>query len=356
MTHACFRRISCGVLLLPAVYLPAGEVKAETAEATLKSRERAVLMGPETSRATLLPGASNPPAPPPAVPQISEQDGAPISTPQSMSVSLSEIASRVGGPQSKLSSGVLDFWVEGRFEPYEAGTVQRRIESGSMSVVSAGTSYKFGPDIMFGALASLDQGSLEDMRSRADVETSGWAAGPFASVRFGGGVVLDGRVAWGDGSLEERQAGGSAGAGYDRTLVKGSLRGTRDISGWSVTPMVGVTYLEESPSTAGETAGAVTRDGRVEVTPEVKKRIPISSSAFVEPSFAAGAFLPLDAEHHFGTALPQADDVQLKAEAGMAVGVTDGVSVKAQGGVETTGPQTPDVWSGRLQLNMPLGK
>ncbi len=346
------------VLLLPALCLclPAGSALGQSAGATLKAREKAVLMGQGTPRATLLPGQGGAASPPPQ-PQISEDGAASPAAPQSMSVSVSEIASRVGGPQSKLSSGILDFWVEGRYEPYEAGSVQRRLESGSMSVVSAGTSYKLGPDIMIGALASLDQGTLDDLRSGADVETSGWVAGPFASVRLGGGVVFDGRVAWGDGSLEETHGGAASSGAYERTLIKGSLRGGRDISGWTVTPMVGVTYIEESPVGGSERAeSTANRDGRVEFTPEVKKRVPISSSVFVEPSFAAGAFVPID-EKQGGAALPSAADVQLKAEAGMAVGVTDGVTVKAQGGVETTaGPQAPDVWSGRLQLNMPLGK
>lgn len=225
-----------------------------------------------------------------------------------------------------------------------------------MSLVSAGTSYKLGPDIMIGALASLDQGSLSEQRLGSEAETSGWAAGPFASVRFGGGVVFDGRVAWGDGSLEER--GGAVlprGAAYGRTLVKGALRGTRDVAGWSLTPMVGFTLVEEAP--LGEVA-AVTRDGKVEVTPELKRRMPLSSSVYVEPSFAAGAFLPLGGELDASApfVVPSAADVHLKASAGVAVGVTDGVTVKAQGGVETAGPELPDIWSGRLQLNMPLGK
>jgi hypothetical protein len=50
-------------------------------------------------------------------------------------------------------------------------------------------------------------------------------------------------------------------------------------------------------------------------------------------------------------------DMQLKAEAGVAYGVKDGSSLQATGGVESgTTSATPQNWSGRLQLNVPLGK
>jgi hypothetical protein len=49
--------------------------------------------------------------------------------------------------------------------------------------------------------------------------------------------------------------------------------------------------------------------------------------------------------------------VQMKAEAGVAMGVKDGLNVEAKGGVETSAtPDTRDTWSGRFQLNMPLNK
>jgi len=46
----------------------------------------------------------------------------------------------------------------------------------------------------------------------------------------------------------------------------------------------------------------------------------------------------------------------LKAEAGVAVGVKDGSSLQATGGVEGGSETTSETWSGRLQLNVPLGK
>ena len=166
--------------------------------------------------------------------------------------------------------------------------------------------------------------------------------------------MFDGRMAWGDGTLEERgHVVTSYDGAFDRTLVKGALRGARDVGGWSLTPVFGFTLIEELAS--GDVR-ALSREGRVDVTPELKRRLPVSSSLYLEPSVAAGAFLSLGGERDAYLVIPSARDVQLKASAGLAMGVTDGMTVKAQGGVETAGPELPDIWSGRLQLNMPLGK
>ncbi len=49
-------------------------------------------------------------------------------------------------------------------------------------------------------------------------------------------------------------------------------------------------------------------------------------------------------------------DLHLKAEAGVALGVKDGSRLEATGGVESAGTTAPETWTGRLQLNVPLGK
>jgi hypothetical protein len=48
--------------------------------------------------------------------------------------------------------------------------------------------------------------------------------------------------------------------------------------------------------------------------------------------------------------------MHLKAEAGVAVGVKEGSSLQATGGVESPATAAPETWTGRLQLNVPLGK
>jgi hypothetical protein len=277
-----------------------------------------------------------------------------------LSVSVSEIAAG-SDPTKKQEPGILDFWFEGRYQPYEAADVTGVPMDGNMSVMYAGTKYMFGPDIMIGALAQFDATQETAIKTRGSMSGSGWMTGPYTSVRFGPGVVFDGRMAWGtaetDGGYLE-----NGGETSERRLVRGTLRGSKQIEGWTVTPSIGMSYLEDSPlnqnSDSAETASTVGQ-GRLEVMPEIKRRFPVNDTTFVEPRAAAGGFVAFDDLSKLNHAIPYGEipDVQMKAEAGVAMGVKDGLNVEAKGGVETSAtPDTRDTWSGRLQLNMPLSK
>jgi hypothetical protein len=186
---------------------------------------------------------------------------------------------------------------------------------------------------------------------------TGWMAGPYMSMKFGSGVVFDGRAAWGttDNAVPGLEAGD---AESERRLVRAKLTGTRQIEGWKVAPSLGLVYLEDAvrDGESGETKAAGT--GRVELLPEVSRRFEVDGDTFVEPRAAVGGFVGFD---DLGALEPMVmtgseGDLYLKAEAGVAVGVRDGSRLEATGGVESSSTTTPENWTGRLQLNVPLGK
>ncbi len=270
------------------------------------------------------------------------------------SVSLSELAAAMNLGQ-KHDPSILDFWFEGRYTSYD---LEQRRDDGNFSVMYFGTRYMLGPDIMLGYLAQFDQAG-EETRANGSLFASGWMAGPYMSVRFGQGVVFDGRAAWG---TAENLPNGIVldTASADRKLVRGTLRGTRQIGGWTVAPSVGLSYVEDTP----ERLSAVLPDaspagtGRLDILPELKRRFDLDSSTYVEPHLAAGGILSFDDMNRLGPrGLTMTDpDLHWKAEAGVAVGVKDSMSLQATGGVETGGAAAADTWSGKLRLNMPLGK
>ena len=262
--------------------------------------------------------------------------------PASISVSISELAAAANAGQVK-EPGIVDFWLEGHYRPYEVGEGGPDQRDGTLSVMYGGTKYMLGPDIMVGALAQVD---TANELGRADaLSASGWMAGPYASVRFGPGIIFDGRVAWGSGQVEGGQS--------ERRLLKGSIRGERALGDWTVVPRVGVSYAEDVP-VAGEGSDAAVGQGRIELMPQLKRRYESSSGTFIEPRASAGAFLAFDDLGQLNPALEGAADLRMKAEAGVGVGVKDGLSEQATGGVEGSGTAAEEVWSGRFQLNMPL--
>jgi hypothetical protein len=273
------------------------------------------------------------------------------------SVSLSEITAAAQSGQVP-QPGLVDLWLEGRMENYATGDINAGVSNGNLGVLYLGTRTMVGPDILVGGLAQLDRGIESVGLGEAQMAATGWMAGPYMSMKLGSGVVFDGRAAWG----ETENAVPGIGAGdseTERRLVRAKLTGTREVEGWKVAPSLGLIYLEDAvpDEASGEAKAAGT--GRVELLPEVSRRFEVGGDAFVEPRAAVGGFVGFDklgALEPMVTTDTAAADLHLKAEAGVAVGVKDGSRLEATGGVESGGEAAPESWSGRLQLNVPLGK
>ena len=272
------------------------------------------------------------------------------------SVSLSEIAAATNGGKAS-DPGIVDFWLEGRMQNYAAISFDMGTSDGNLGILYLGTRSMVGPDIMIGALAQVDRGVETGKYNVSEMAASGWMAGPYMSMKLGSGVVFDGRAAW--GATENVIAGSSIDdAQTARRLVRGKLTGTREVSGWSVAPSVGLVYVEDAVRDSATGAIKAAGTGKVEVLPEVSRRFAIGDETFIEPRAAVGAFVGFDEFSALNPTVPAArpTDVQLKAEAGLAVGVKDGSSLQATGGIESGSTTTPENWTGRLQLNVPLGK
>jgi hypothetical protein len=271
------------------------------------------------------------------------------------SVSLSDITA-ASDPSKKPGPGLVDLWLEGRMERYEASSADAGTSNGNLGILYLGTRSMLGPDVIIGALAQLDRGIETPKYGGAEMAATGWLVGPYLSMNLGSGVVFDGRAAWGETEnaipgpdLSDRQ--------IDRRLVRAKLTGTRQVEGWTFAPSLALVYLEDAvrDGESGETKAAGT--GKVELLPEVSRRFEAGGDTFIEPRAAIGGYLGFD---EFSALSPivtteGAADLHLKAEAGVAVGVKDGSSVQATGGVESGGAATPESWTGRLQFNVPLG-
>jgi hypothetical protein len=251
---------------------------------------------------------------------------------------------------------MVDLWLEGRMENYEA-SADTGISSGNLGVIYLGTRTMLGPDILVGGLAQLDRGTESPEFGESHMAATGWMAGPYMSMKLASGVTFDGRAAWGE--TENAAAGFELDEGSsERRLVRAKLTGTRQVEGWKVAPSLGLVYLEDAvrDGETGETKAAGT--GRVEFLPEVSRRFEVDGETFVEPRAALGGFVGFD---NLGALEPMVmtghdADLHMKAEAGLAVGVKDGSRLEATGGVESSATTAPETWTGRLQLNVPLGK
>jgi hypothetical protein len=323
-----------------------------SAERSLADRRRAFLAGREPDRVRI----DRPRTEPKAIDSFtpSPTEGA-LPREVTASISLSELAAAMKLGE-KNQPTILDFWFEGRHETYDTIDMDARPNDGSFAAMSFGSHYMLGPDIMLGYLAQFDQLG-EYSRYSGSVSTKGWMAGPYVSVRFGHGIIFDGRAAQG---RTEIAPDGVMVVPAERTMVRGTLRGERQLGGWTLAPSVGLSYVEDTPKfrdTAFSDARPV-GSGRLDVLPAVKRRFDLDSKTYIEPRIAAGGFLSFDDISRLapGGVTAAAPDLHWKAEAGLAWGVKDSMSLQATGGVETGGQSATDTWSGRLQLNVPLGQ
>lgn len=269
-----------------------------------------------------------------------------------LSVSLSELLA-AGSPGKKPAPGPVDLWVEGRMQNYAVDST----DSGNLGVLYFGTSSMIGPDIKTGALVQLDRGIETERYGGEHLAATGWMAGPYVSMNLGHGVIFDGRAAWGTTENISSGLGVETATGQtDRRLLRAKLTGTRQVEGWQVAPSVGFVYAEDAVRDALTNDMRAEGTGKVEVLPEVSRRFQLNGDTFVEPRAALGGYMGFDDLSQLNTSVSGAEsELHLKAEAGVAFGVVEGTTLNATGGVESGTASTPDTWSGRLQLNMPLG-
>jgi len=227
----------------------------------------------------------------------------------------------------------------------------------SRSGVDAAVSYKPLPDIMIGALAQVDQPGEALIEPLLDLSAHRWIAGPVATIKLAPSLSLDARAAW--GMADNGDPLSARATAVPRRAVSAKLATSQSFGSWRFSPSVSIHHVqEESGMVGGEThdAGAphVAGFGRVDVAPEIAYRIDLDRSLFIEPRAIIGGFWAVDDLSRLTPAHSSHGDMRFKAEAGVTVGTGDGTKLQATGSVEEGEPGMADVWSGRLQLSVPM--
>ncbi len=217
-----------------------------------------------------------------------------------------------------------------------------------------GVNLKLQPAIMIGMLAQFDQ-TGDPLLGPSTLSDQAWLAGPVTNVQLGGGLTLDARVTWGptDPGLS---AIGHAGA---RQTLDARLASKQEAGPWRFTPSIGLSRVQEklgsSPvEQSAELAGQQTvESGRVDVKPELAYRVDMSHSMFIEPKVMVGTFWNLGDASAPGIA-QSAHEARHMAETGITVGTADGTKLQVGGSIEEGATRADNVWSGKMQLNIPL--
>ena len=292
---------------------------------------------------------------PAELPGVTLDAGAPV--PSSGTVTPGTVDSNPA-PRILPRAAPLDVKLQWQGERYKAGGPDGFEIDNSASGVEAAINYKVLPQIMVGALAQVDQPSETLVGVPHSLSDHGWMAGPVTNVKLAPGLTLDARAAWGMAESAPDELSAHA-VGVPRRMVNARLANTQSFGPWRLTPSVTVNHYQEAaaaPALATHDAAVPYAGGfgRVDVGPEIAYRIDLDKSVFVEPRAVIGSFWDFDSLSKLAPGTAGHNDMRLKAEAGVTIGATGGTKLQAAGGVEEGEPGTANVWSGRLQLNVPM--
>lgn len=216
-----------------------------------------------------------------------------------------------------------------------------------------GVKLNLRPAIMVGVLAQF-QPSDDALLGPRPLSEQSWQAGPVTKVQLGEGLVLDARAAWGPADPGQSPIDHAA----DRQLVDARLGSKQVFGRWRFSPSLGLNYQQEKTRAAAveqpaDSLGHQTVDsGRFDIRPEMAYRIDMGHSVFIEPRIMVGAFWNIGNSGVPGTSADA--DLRHMAETGITLGSTDGAKFQVGGAVEEGEPRAADVWTGRMQLNIPL--
>jgi hypothetical protein len=249
------------------------------------------------------------------------------------------------GPQMKLQ------WLDQRYRL--TGPEGPQIDPNA-SGVEIGVNYKLQSIVTIGALAQVNPAAEMLLGGQRSLLDQGWMAGPVTTVQIAPGLVLDARAAWGEGQSGLDEAAVTA---AQRRLISAKLANAHAFGAWRFTPTVKFDYVHETLPGAGAaeaSAPHASGAGRIDLGPELAYRTDLTSSAFIEPRVVVGGFWDFEDLAKDAAGAAGHPQMRLKAEAGVTLGFYNGPKLQALGGVEAGDQETPDAWTGRLQLNVPL--
>jgi hypothetical protein len=249
-----------------------------------------------------------------------------------------------GGAEMKMQ------WLSERYKPGPDGPEV----DGNASGVKIGVNYKMRPAIQIGALAQFDPAGEALLAGQRSLSEHSWMAGPVTTIQLVSGLTLEARAAWGvaESAADDMVA---SGPGAQRRILTARLVHPWAYGALRFTPSVNVTHLWEGLHDVPAGSPHTSEVARVDLAPELAYRLDFARSAFIEPRAMLGGFWTFDdLSKASAPGLNLHADPRLKAAAGLTFGLVDGPKLEALGGVEGGEAGSPDVWTGRLQLSVPL--
>ncbi len=258
----------------------------------------------------------------------------------------------------------LDLWVQGAVSQGERRLQDEELRYDAKALagrLQVGTDYLIKPGLMIGALVQLDQYRESYAALGAATNSQGVLFGPYASVDLGSGLLFDARAAWGDSQNETALPDGTRlSFATERQLLRGEISGNRNLLGMQLTPSVALSVVEDRIGSGRDAFGTDQTAngalfGRLGLGSTLSYRVGLDDGGYVQPTAGLSTAWSLDSLDSFSfEGANFVNQSGARAEAGLALGTSNGVSFNALGAIEGIGENDYSAWSGRLSVTAPL--
>jgi outer membrane autotransporter protein len=229
-------------------------------------------------------------------------------------------------------------------------------------VLYVGADYLLAPQLLLGTLVQFDDTEQDFDQLSQKAGTTGWMAGPYATLRLPSNLYFQARAAWGRSDNEIRFAAGPEDSfDAERWLVRGTLLGQWRAGPWQLQPRASVGYIEEdqeSYTTANNVLipSQTVSLGQAKAGSQVAYRYRLGGGTVIEPSLLLEGIWNFhqDAGLISIDDLVTGEDVRARAEAGVMLYTFDGIALGASVSYDGIGSGDYEAIGGRARVRMPF--
>jgi hypothetical protein len=262
-----------------------------------------------------------------------------------ISTSLAQINAIADQPRS-----AFDAWFQATLGSYASDGL-----SGNFGVVSVGADYLVSKDLLVGGFLQADMAPDGRDSAGGSISSTGWLAGPYATIRLDDGLYLD--LLAGAGRAANRiSPNGTYTDGFDanRWLASASLTGQWEIGDLTISPTASLGYFQSTSDAYVDGLGVgiprVTGGvGQAAFGPNISYRFALGDGLMAKAMLGFDGVLEL----------PHGDtetiaNLHARAKAGIGLTTLGGASLSLSGGLDGLGGGTRiQSLSGSLNLSIP---
>ena len=250
-------------------------------------------------------------------------------------------------------------WFEAQYKQFGGGSD----EHGDFAIAYFGMDYLVKPDVLVGALVSLD--TMEEVTDTSTVSGFGYMIGPYVTARLASHLYFDGHVAVGRSDNRISPFNTYTDTFQTRRwLARGSLTGEARHGNWTIRPHARLGYFEETQQRYTDSVGATipsqtVRLGQLKIGPTFTGR-------FEGPEgWTWAPYLEVEGIYNIGDTMgvtltdtngPEVEGWRARLQAG--VGLTTGQGTRLSLGATHDGLGRSDFenWGLKFELSIPFGK